>query len=237
MKIIEFNTNKGIYNFELDEINTKFHAHPAIEIIHALNGKFFLETLDNKYPNLSFAIIDKNISHKIISDNCDIKMLMIECDPNSFQGFLHPFEIELTSGIFTIEQQNKNPPLLSSIISAYKNIPIGKTKNQRVEKCLDYLDSSRSDYKKMIQELKTIVNLSESRLSHIFKEEMGISIKKYFVWSKLKRAFQSVLNNKINLYEAAIDSGFYDQAHLSNAFKQMLGISPSEKYNSRIIQD
>ena len=89
----------------------------------------------------------------------------------------------------------------------------------------------------MIEVLKSKTNLLESRLSHLFKSEMGISLKKYLVWSRLKKAFELVIAGKMNMYEASIESGFYDQAHLSKAFKQILGIAPSESYNSRMIQD
>ncbi len=79
-------------------------------------------------------------------------------------------------------------------------------------------------------------NLSESRISHVFKNEVGTSLKKYLVWSKLKRTFELVINGKMNMFEASLESGFYDQAHLSKAFKQMFGVKPSKTYNSRTIQ-
>ena len=56
------------------------------------------------------------------------------------------------------------------------------------------------------------------------------------MWSKLKKAFESVVREDKNMYEASIANGFYDQAHLSKAFRQMLGISPSDVYNSRMLQ-
>ena len=89
----------------------------------------------------------------------------------------------------------------------------------------------------MMRSLQAETHLSESRLSHLFKEEMGLSLKKYLVWSRLRETIQYVLSEEISLYEAGLRSGFFDQAHLSRAFKQMLGLSPSKVYNSRMIQE
>ncbi|WP_367281876.1 AraC family transcriptional regulator [Tunicatimonas pelagia] len=38
-------------------------------------------------------------------------------------------------------------------------------------------------------------------------------------------------------FSASLTCGFYDQAHFSKTFKERLGISPSEAYNSRMLQD
>ena len=78
--------------------------------------------------------------------------------------------------------------------------------------------------------------LSDSRLSHLFKEHIGISIKKYLIWNKLRKAINLYLSESTNLTDVSIQSGFFDQAHLSNSFKKVLGVSPSKVYNSRILQ-
>jgi methylphosphotriester-DNA--protein-cysteine methyltransferase len=68
------------------------------------------------------------------------------------------------------------------------------------------------------------------------KSSIGISLKKYLIWSKLKSTIKNHLENNDDLFSALIKSGFYDQPHFSKNFKCMLGVKPSKVYKSRIIQ-
>ena len=236
MKIHEFNIKKGIYKFELDEIETDFHAHPTFEMVYSKNGGIEIETSQEKFSNVHFGIIGPNIPHKISSQKGDVMMVMVECNLEYMFQFLSTFDIHLKDGIFIEKEGEDRTFVINEIANLLREKCIPIASDDRVNKSLDYLNQSSSEYKTLMTELKSLTNLSDSRLSHLFKEELGISIKKYFVWSKLKRAFEKVLYDNKNMYEASIELGFYDQAHLSKAFKQMLGISPSDVYNSRMIQ-
>lgn len=230
MKINEFNIKKGIYDFELDEVNTQFHAHPAVEILLSPDGKLEIETEDSIYTNIVFAVIKANVRHKVTSDNGTIHLMMVECNASFLNELLERFGVEFKKEIFTEKIKTDKTNLLNHLSQIYAKHKVDKTLEPRIEKCFEYLDSKTADYKEMMQVLKSEVNLSESRLSHIFKEEVGISLKKYLVWSRLKKAFQFVVTEEINMYEASLKSGFFDQAHLSKAFKQMLGLNPSEVF-------
>ncbi len=55
MKVERFDTQNGIYCFEESNLSTGFHAHPAIEIIRALEGHFAITTKDTSYSQLTMA--------------------------------------------------------------------------------------------------------------------------------------------------------------------------------------
>lgn len=236
-KIITFNSQQGVYQFELSSIASQLHAHPAVEIIYTNNTTFSLTTPHARYEQISFAIIAANTPHQLNANTGDFKLLMIEIAPNLLTDYLARFSIKLSDNTYTASQQQQGETIFSFFSQLYTEQKIPKTNSPRIAQCLEYLDSPEADYNSMIKVLKGLVNLSESRLSHLFKAEMGISIKKYLVWGRLKKAIQLVVNDNVSLYEAAITSGFFDQAHLSKAFKQMLGINPSEAYNSRTLQE
>jgi len=236
MKIHEFNIEKGIYKFELDEMSTHRHAHPAFELIFSKSGGINLEVGNHQFQEVSMAIIAPNIPHKIAFQGDHILVLMMECNAEYFSSLLSIFNISLTEGYFIDKQVQNRQGLIDEIYFSLRNTDKAITSDERIQNCLTFLNSTRSDYSDLMTDLKQISHLSDSRLSHLFKQEVGISIKKYYVWSKLKRAFQEVIQEEKNMYEAALENGFYDQAHLSNAFKQLLGVPPSEVYNSRMIQ-
>lgn len=68
--------------------------------------------------------------------------------------------------------------------------------------------------------------LSESRLSHLFKEETGVTLKSYIVLAKLKKAYKLLSQGK-NITEAAIESGFFSASHLADTNRKMMGMNIS----------
>jgi AraC-like DNA-binding protein len=71
------------------------------------------------------------------------------------------------------------------------------------------------------------LRISESRLSHLFKREMGIPLQRYLLWYKLAQAAFCV-GRGMSLTEAAEAQGFADSAHFSRAFRATFGITPSQ---------
>ena len=236
MRVLEFNIAKGYYSFELGDLETGMHTHPALEVIVAINGSFGLQTAETIHEDLSMAIIDDNTCHALHAGNAKVKLLMIERVDAQVYDFFEQCGIRLTQGVFTCKNIEKERYSWEAIINYLSNTSFKPNYDLRVMKCLALLDSGDLAYHSMLSILQDHVHLSESRLSHLFKENIGVSIKKYLVWSRLKLAIDAVLYHGDSLSSAAHRSGFFDQAHLSKAFKEMLGIHPSAAYNSRTLQ-
>jgi AraC-like DNA-binding protein len=86
------------------------------------------------------------------------------------------------------------------------------------------------DYKhleKRINEIAAEYNLSDSRLSHVFKECVGVSLKGYLMIAQLKYAYELVLEGKSKTY-ASLEAGFSSPAHLAYICKKQMGISISD---------
>lgn len=76
-----------------------------------------------------------------------------------------------------------------------------------------------------VHQLTEVACLSEGRLMHLFKEQIGIPIRKYILWSRLQVAVEHALRGQ-NLTQAAYSGGFADSAHFSRTFSDMFGIRP-----------
>lgn len=74
--------------------------------------------------------------------------------------------------------------------------------------------------------LAAAVGLSAGRLIHLFTEEMGLPIRRYILWLRLRDVLISVVTGS-SLTEAAHRAGFADSAHLSRTFRGMFGFPPS----------
>jgi AraC-like DNA-binding protein len=75
-------------------------------------------------------------------------------------------------------------------------------------------------------ELARSTGISESRLAHVFKEETGITVRRYILWLRLMEAVKLIFSG-VSYTEAAHETGFADSAHLSRTYKRMTGLTLS----------
>lgn len=74
--------------------------------------------------------------------------------------------------------------------------------------------------------LSEAVHLSPSRLIHRFREAIGVPLRRYVLWCRLRTAADSAMRGS-NLTEAAHLAGFADSPHLTRTFRAMFGVTPS----------
>lgn len=236
MKILEIDINKGIFHVELNDLKVVTHSHPAVEIIKAKKGNFTLETNFGKYSDLTFAIIDANINHKLLTEQYEIEVLLIESNNTKLKDFLFNCGIKLKNGIFSSIEVTDRDKIMSDLYNYAVNQNLKLTSDKRVYDCIQIIENENLQYKDLLTTLSSRIFLSESRISHLFKESVGISIKKYFVWYRIKQVLDILLNEETNLKKASIEADFTDQSHLSKSFKNVIGISPIKIFNSRTLQ-
>ncbi len=70
------------------------------------------------------------------------------------------------------------------------------------------------------------VALSFSRLSHLFKEQIGIPLKSYILLHQMERAFQELLTGK-SVTGATLPAGFDSPSHFAGTVKRMMGMPVS----------
>ena len=71
------------------------------------------------------------------------------------------------------------------------------------------------------------VCLSKSRLSHLFKDNLGISLSRYLAMEKMRKGYMH-FQKYGNITEAAMHAGFDSPSHFAATCKRMFGISFSE---------
>ena len=78
-----------------------------------------------------------------------------------------------------------------------------------------------------IDELARQFYVSNSTISHLFKQKMGVSLYRYITQRRLIAA-KSMISKKIPMEEIAAQIGFADYSTFYRAFKQEYGISPRQ---------
>lgn len=74
--------------------------------------------------------------------------------------------------------------------------------------------------------LASRVGLSGSRLSHLFRHDTGVSLRRFLLHLKLNRAL-ACWQPGMTLSQLAVDAGFYDQPHLVRTAREMYDALPS----------
>ncbi|HSX69840.1 MAG TPA: helix-turn-helix domain-containing protein [Pseudomonas sp.] len=77
-----------------------------------------------------------------------------------------------------------------------------------------------------IEFLAEQVGLSVPRLTQLFRQKIGIPIRRYRQWHRLFVTSVGVARG-LNLTDAAMAAGFTDSAHFSHTFRSIIGMSPS----------
>lgn len=97
--------------------------------------------------------------------------------------------------------------------------------DDRINEVLHYIE--HCDYSAhSISSFAYKISLSTSRLSHLFREQVGIPLKSYIQLHQLQKAFLSLLNGK-SITEAAMLANFDTPSHFAAVTKRMMGTPAS----------
>lgn len=67
-----------------------------------------------------------------------------------------------------------------------------------------------------------------SQLSKLFSAVEGITIEKYIIAQKIERVKELLVYNELSLSEIAWQTGYSSTQHLSNQFRQVTGLTPTQ---------
>lgn len=84
--------------------------------------------------------------------------------------------------------------------------------------------------------MASMVNLSTSRLAHLFKREAQVSPQLFVKMMRMQRAKLLLETSFLSVKQVMITSGFNDASHFVKDFKRLFGKTPSQhrrEYNVR----
>jgi AraC-like DNA-binding protein len=234
-----------------NDIETDIHQHHALEICIGAGSPFAVRVNDEIIES-DIVIIGKNIRHKIYdgkgqivilidAESSDAEALLKHLDHDGFYtpSILRDRDLERIIGkaaSFNMSTLNDSDELYELLISRLldkREAPLGR--NGYLSDSLDVINSL--DIKRIsAAELADRINVSESRLLHLFKSGLGISLRRFLLWQRVRDAVLHIVNGE-SFSEAAYSAGFSDAAHLTRTFKSMFGINLRDLFHySSIIQ-
>jgi AraC-like DNA-binding protein len=219
--------------------NIEEHAHHALQIEIGLYKSFKIYHGQEKLT-CRFALIPPDVLHKI--DDCNDVQAVIYLEPESIMGqrlkqfyknrkieelkfnIVKPFIKDLLRFSERIHDCHEARLLLRAILEALsgQDLPFNEL-DERIKEVISICKTA-PDKKIPTKVLAEKVGLSEGRLIHLFKDQVGVPIRRYLLWARLSDALMH-LSKGGSFTEAAHQAGFSDSAHLSRTYRNMYGNS------------
>lgn len=150
----------------------------------------------------------------------NIGLGFVEIDGNLDEVFYKQVQnLLLRDGFELIENHQ------AAIVENIKRLIINEIHSQKNEKPIS---QNFSDF------LVKHIGHEYSYLSTLFSTIEKTTIEKYIIAQKIERAKELLFNGELNLSEIAWSLEYSSVAHLSNQFKQVLGITPSEYKRQKV---
>lgn len=77
-------------------------------------------------------------------------------------------------------------------------------------------------------DLADLACVSPFHLAHVFREEVGASVYRYVLRSRLARALGAVLESDTDLTAVALETGFASHSHFTARFRELFGLTPTD---------
>lgn len=130
--------------------------------------------------------------------------------------------------------QRRAAALADSVVEMV--LPSDPRLDPRVARARDLL-AAAPDRRASVGRVAAAVSLSPSRLEHLFRAEMGLPMRRYLLWLRLRDGIVSLASGA-SITEAAHAAGFADGPHFSRTFRRMLGFTPFRALRvSRFVHD
>ena len=112
---------------------------------------------------------------------------------------------------------------------------LGETSHRSVLKAVrEYIGAHYREALR-IEDLAAEVGLSDSYLSHLFKETFNYTVNDYITRVRVENSVRLMEKRELTLREIAAHCGFQSPGYFSKVFKKYLGVTPRE-YRNRFIE-
>lgn len=227
------------------------HRHPVIQWVIGTEQPFLSKNKEGIWEEKKGLLIAPNHAHEC--DATGIHVFSLDILPESLLGEWITAQYFQTQRIYDYPHPLFSPLNIEQVLNSiqaenwdairgliydtfrYDGRVIPSSRDARIEAVIQHIQQHIHDPIDT-KILMDIACLSESRLLHLFKKEVGLPIRNYILWHRLRVVFQQLLKGA-SLTTAAHHAGFADQAHLSRTCVKMLGIPPSLiSKNSKFVQ-
>ena len=220
-----------------DDLGASTHSHGMIQFFLALDHRPDIKVGRKKLERPVCLFVQKNVKHSVRFHDGIIFTSVIE--PASDMGaFLDALLKDNDYYLVDDEVSEKLIEYARPMIDSFDRESYIRFLDQMYQ-CLGYkpverqLDGSIIDFLNKLEDCSCFdhsvdrfaeeLSVSTSRLSHLFSEQVGISLKSYLTLHQLERAYQDILEGS-GITEAAMNAGFDSPSHFAATVKRLMGL-------------
>lgn len=226
-----------------DRSETALHSHHAIELAIALDAAG-LNMERPSGPHLSSvpgALVRSNAQHRLAIPGPKVAVLYVDA--------WSPIGAGLHAWLGDRDIAPLPKPLLSSLRRRFRALlrtdrglgdgrrvtdallddmvpsPPEPQQDERIAQALTLIDN-RLDAPPSQAEVAAAVGLSASRFGHLFKAQLGLPMRRYILWMRLRAALTHAMEGG-DMTRSAHAAGFADSAHFTRTCRRMFGLPPT----------
>ena len=220
-----------------NQVNATEHAHCVLQIFLSLNEPLEV-TVNGNQVNGKCIIVNKNARHIFSCDNQIRLSILIEPSSNFATELIQKIDSDYLIFDNDIDRLQQKAAALIDTNDRQRYIEfiqdfaeyLGVKRNsgildERITALLEILQNCDC-YDHTIENFAKSVCLSSSRLSHLFREQIGVPLKSYILFHQLEKAFAALLSGA-NITDAAMLAGFDSPSHFAATVKKWMGMPVS----------
>ena len=216
------------------------HRHHAVQVVVGLEHQAKVELPGNAPGQAEALVIPPDIPHAL----CPGLVGLLYLEPESVLGAALARAADNHAPVYQLSEQGAEKLRARFHSSTEWDHPESLTRHlvedivpvaalpdrvvevdQRVRAALDIIDGHLAS-PPPLSELARAAGASERHLRTLFRSQVGLSIKRYRLWSKLRAALALHLAGA-DLTSCAHSAGFSDAAHFTRTFREMFGTTPT----------
>lgn len=238
--------------FSAPSVKSGMSCRHAVVILYSLAGRpIQVDTDKGEHVDAPAMLIASNVTRRL--DANDVELLSLHVDHMSFE--YHALVRMLDNRALMALDWAVFKPFVPMLRRFYQgNLEYGEAYrlfNEFVRAITDYRPSNilidmrvlhvasrvmtELPLTHTVEELAANVGISPDRLTHLFSEQLGVSLKSYILWAKMRRA-ALLFPEGGSLTDIAHRVGFADSAHLTRTFKAYFGLTPSYLANPDLVR-
>ncbi len=207
------------------------HRHMAAHIIISIDGKMCIESDGTEYE-CHGVMIPAGTAHKINTYGKASLVFMYDCTTHianqirtvrcipeeccsdivaSYTGF---------EQVCTADDYCRFERYVMTQLGFISTAPC--VTDERIISAMKYIRSMLSE-KLSCKTVADTVYLSQSRFSHLFKDQVGMTFASYLIYQRIMYVYTLILQGK-TITEAALSAGFSGSAHFADANRRIFGL-------------
>ena len=208
------------------------HSHMAAHIIISMVGSMKVQCAGAEYLCRGI-LVPSGISHAVDTQGNAVLVFLYDCTTEVAQQIREvsciPEEIckEIVQLYADMESVSDSYFGFEKTVLSWLGI-IGAAANvtdERIQTAMKFI-RAKSTEKVTCQEVAAAVHLSQSRFSHLFREQVGMTFAAYLIYQRILYVYTRMLRGA-SITEAALEAGFSSSAHFADVNRRVFGTSAS----------